>query len=215
MYPKKILEQAIKKYKYNDKLIFSSAASGTVKKGSFYDELVSKNNIYNLKEPSALDVYNGKVIINDYSNYYAVGPIYYVNESNVLTYIPSLANISSKNRQKIFEDALDSGILNTFAFSPVLVINGKAEKISNDYYALRNGLCQVDENNFISVISKNKHWDRQDFANFMADLGCQTAINLDGGGSVALLYKEHGSSNIKVLSGNARTLSNIYYFVEL
>ena len=75
-------------------------------------------------------------------------------------------------------------------------------------------MCQLDENNFISVVSHTKRWNRQDFANFMATLGCKTAVNFDGGGSVALFYKEP-NKEIKTLTGNGRALSNIIYFIEL
>ena len=100
-------------------------------------------------------------------------------------------------------------------FNPVLVIDGKVQKVSADYYALRNGFFQIVENNFRSIVSDTKKWHKQDFANFMGTLGCKTAVNFDGGGSVALFYKEKNSSNTKTLTGNGRALSSVLYFTEL
>ena len=53
-----------------------------------------------------------------------------------------------------------------------------------------------------------------DFAKFMGSLGCVNAANFDGGGSVALFYKEK-FGNIKTLTGNGRSLSSVIYFTEL
>lgn len=213
--PKQILEQAINKYNLNSKLVWSSSASATVFKGAYYKALVNKSPIYNLKEPSALLVYNGKVIINDYKEYAANTVIYYINESNELSYIPIMASKDASYRKASFEKALDSGIRHTFAFNMILVKNGVSQKTGNDYYALRNGFCQLDENNFLSVVSDTKRWNRQDFADYMASLGCKLAVNFDGGGSVALFYKEKNNKNILTLAGNQRALTSVLYVTEL
>ena len=213
--PRKILEQAVNKYNLNDKLVWSSSASAPVLKGSFYSALAKKSPMYNLKEPSALLVYNGKIIINDYKDYAANTVIYYINESNELSYIPIMASNDASYRKVRFEKALESGIRNTFAFNMILVKDGVAQTTGNDYYALRSGFCQLDENNFLSVVSDTKRWNRQDFANYMQSLGCKLAVNFDGGGSVALFYKEKNNKNIMTLAGNQRALSSVLYVTEL
>ena len=48
----------------------------------------------------------------------------------------------------------------------------------------------------------------------MLSLNCKTATNLDGGGSVALLYKDIGSNEVKVILGNNRSLTEVAYFSE-
>lgn len=213
--PKTILQQAIDKYNLSDKIVWSSNASAPVLKGTYYNNVYKKSSFYNLKEPSSLLVYNGDVIINDYKKYPASTVIYYVNASNELSYIPIIANKSVDERQEIFEKALDSGIRNTFVFNAVLVKNGQPQTVTNDYYALRNGFCQLDENNFISVVSDTRRWNKQDFASFMATLGCKTAVNFDGGGSNALFYKNRNNEDIITLTGNTRALSSVLYFTEL
>lgn len=212
--PKNILEQAINKYNLKSKIVLGGNASGPVMKGSHYSYVAERASYYNLKEPSALLVYNGNIIINDYKTYAGNTTIYYINGQNQLSYIPVMENNSPIERKIAFENAISSGIYNTFAFNPMLVINGKVQSVSNDYYALRNGFCQINENNFIWVVSDTKKWNKPDFAKFMGSLGCVNAANFDGGGSVALFYKEK-FGNIKTLTGNGRSLSSVIYFTEL
>ena len=212
--PKNILEQAINKYNLKSKIVLGGNASGPVMKGSHYSYVAERASYYNLKEPSALLVYNGNIIINDYKTYAGNTTIYYINGQNQLSYIPVMENNSPVERKIAFENAISSGIYNTFAFNPMLVINGKVQSVSNDYYALRNGFCQINENNFIWVVSDTKKWNKPDFATFMGSLGCVNAANFDGGGSVALFYKEK-FGNIKTLTGNGRSLSSVIYFTEL
>ena len=212
--PKNILKQAINKYNLKSKIVLGGNASGPVMKGSHYSYVAERASYYNLKEPSALLVYNGNIIINDYKTYAGNTTIYYINGKNQLSYIPVMENNSPIERKIAFENAISSGIYNTFAFNPMLVINGKVQNVSNDYYALRNGFCQINENNFIWVVSDTKKWNKPDFAKFMGSLGCVNAANFDGGGSVALFYKEK-FGNIKTLTGNGRSLSSVIYFTEL
>lgn len=47
-------------------------------------------------------------------------------------------------------------------------------------------------------------------AQFMGDLGCVTAFNLDGGGSSTLLF--HGKVYNSVSEGSERDISDILYF---
>ena len=214
--PKAILETAISKYNLTNKIVIGGNASAPIDTKSYYTEIAKTNPVYNFKEPSSLLVYNGKVIINDYDAYLANTVIYYLDGSNQLNYIPKLKSKTAAERKTIFQNAIDSGVYNTFAFNAVLVANSKAQtvKINNDYYALRQGFCQVDTNNFILVTSDTKKWYIQDFANFMKSIGCKTAVNFDGGGSVALLYKKKGTNTINVLAGNQRSLSSVMYFTE-
>jgi len=138
-----------------------------------------------------------------------------VNASNQLRYIPVVESKSVSERKEIFQNALDGGINNTFAFNAVLVKDKRVQKVTNDYYALRNGFCQLDENNFLSVVSDTRRWNKDDFAKFMGSLGCVTAVNFDGGGSNALFYKEKNDITINTLTGNGRALSSVIYLTEL
>lgn len=212
--PKSLVEQAIGKYNLSKKLVIGANASGICLKNTYYPDMVNRDPSYNLSEPSEYNVYNGKVIRDGLG---AVGgeAIYWINANNELKYSNSLVSKPVEERKAFWKDAYEHGIRNTMAFSPVLVENGQAKETWNDYYALRQGFCQLDENNFILVTSGSRRWNLPDFANFMQSLGCQTAVNFDGGGSVALLYKSKYSGNVETLSGNARGVTMALYFTEL
>ena len=140
-------------------------------------------------------------------------PTSFQTDTKIKTGIAKL--ISYNHFKLIFKNALDEGINNTFAFNAVLVKDRIAQKVTNDYYAFRNGFCQLDENNFLSVVSDTRRWNKDEFAEFMASLGCVTAVNFDGGGSKALFYKDSNSSQFETLTGNERALSSIIYLTEL
>ena len=53
------------------------------------------------------------------------------------------------------------------------------------------------------------------FAKYLKELGCKTAFNLDGGGSVKLYYKPKGTNDITTLHSTSRKSSTIMYFTEL
>ena len=215
--PKVILEQAVSKYNLKDKIVLGSNASSPVKVGSYYNELARKNSFYNLKEPSALLIYNGQILNNDPEETLTGPTLYYLDSSNQLNYVSGLKSKTVEQRKTIFQNIIDSGAYNTFAFRPALVENYKAlsAKVDGDYNALRQGFCQIDSNNFILVTSDTKRWYLPDFAKFMQSIGCKTAINFDGGGSTATFYKPAGADTIKTLAGNDRSLSSVMYFTEL
>lgn len=88
--------------------------------------------------------------------------------------------------------------------------------IATVYNAYRQGICQVNNNNFIVVSSKSgKTKSTKAFGELLKSLGCKTAFNLDGGGSHAMLYKPSNTSSVKILTGNERSLSTVMYFTEL
>lgn len=76
----------------------------------------------------------------------------------------------------------------------------------------RQAICQVNANNFILITGSNLN--RDDLINIMLDLKCQTGTNLDGGGSIALLFKDKNSNEIETVIGNQRALTEVGYFIE-
>ena len=48
----------------------------------------------------------------------------------------------------------------------------------------------------------------------MLNLNCKTGANLDGGGSIALIYKEKNSNEIKKVIGDSRSLTEVGYFSD-
>lgn len=199
---------------YKDKIVVAFNAS-------YYNaDLYKRDNRYKY-EPTALLIQNGKVLLNDYDKYVYPSLIYYIDGSNQLKYINSLSNKTVSERKSIFQSVIDSGAYNTFSFEPVLVENGVAattynKKASYEYNAYRQGICQVDSNNFILVSSDTAQTGNTViFAEYLKSLGCKTAFNLDGGGSVKLLYKPKGTTEIMKLHATSRSHSSVMYFTEL
>jgi len=72
--------------------------------------------------------------------------------------------------------------------------------------------CQINDNNFVLFTSGNE--TRNKGINLFLNLGCKTAVNLDGGGSIALIFKSSNSSQIDTIVGNGRSLPEVGYFSE-
>ena len=67
-------------------------------------------------------------------------------------------------------------------------------------------------NNFALVTGSGL--SRDNLINIMLNLKCQTALNLDGGGSIALLFKSKNSNTIETIIGNGRNVTEVVYFTE-
>ena len=130
----------------------------------------------------------------------------------------SASSQSDLNEKKLWADeVIDSKIRNTFTFASPLVINGERSNISTSFPGVssklnRQAICQVNTNNFVLLTGSGL--SRDDLINIMLGLNCQTGTNLDGGGSIALLYKSRSSNNIETLIGNSRNLTEVVYFTE-
>ena len=70
----------------------------------------------------------------------------------------------------------------------------------------------VNSNNFVLITGSNL--TREKLIDIMLDLKCETGTNLDGGGSIALLYKRKNSSTVETVIGNNRSLTEVAYFSE-
>ena len=57
-------------------------------------------------------------------------------------------------------------------------------------------------------------YDMWSLIDIMLSLGCHTGTNFDGGGSIALLYKDKNSQSIETIVGNKRALTEVGYFTE-
>jgi len=191
--------------------------------GSWYSSKRYKESSIYKYEHCPLCISNGVVLQNDYSRYLSKYPVYYINSSNQLSEIPKLTNKTVEKRKKIFQDVIDEGTYNTFSgLSQPLLVNNYVAKTTYDknagseYNAYRIGLCQMDSNNFIIIASgSGRTKNTVAFANMFKKLGCKTAINIDGGGSVNLLWKPRGTNNFKKLKGTSRSRPAVMYFTEL
>ena len=222
----KILESAIGS-NYTNKIVIGFNASMPIDGKKYGESEVSRYPDLAYKEKSALIIQNGKVLVNevrygmaDDSKYIA-----YIDSNNQLSYLNGIKSMTQAERGVAYQKIIDSGARNTIVWFPVMIDNyktrtlTKTDKGSTDNKSYRQGLCQVDTNNFILVTTKSSSGlaKRQTFANFMGTLGCRVGLNFDGGGSIITMYKPKGTNKISILTyGNEnRKLSSIMYFTEL
>lgn len=113
-------------------------------------------------------------------------------------------------------------LVNAFTFGPAMVKDGVLLKIDSEYGYNPNGrepraaIGQTGPLSYVMVIIEAKDrsgksgFSHQKLAEFMYELGCVQAFNLDGGNSAEMVF---GSQIIKGMpSGDERTLSDIIYF---
>lgn len=110
---------------------------------------------------------------------------------------------------------------NAFTFGPALVVDGQVRDIPDDYTFAplyenpRTAIGQVGELSYVMVIAEGRNNNStgatlQALANFMGELGCTQAFNLDGGGSSTMVFNGE-FYNLKTAKME-RGISDIIYF---
>ena len=216
--PKVLLEKANTEYNLNNKIMIGFNASGFYLRDTFDADSVRKYSAYDRTSVGTLVITNGKVVRNAYNyavkTWYTIG----VNKENKLLVFEDIKTSNKEEKKAWSESVISSGIRNTFTFAAPLIENGQRTNITTSMpggYTDKNGLqllCQINENNFILFTSKNE--TRNNAITEFTKLGCKTAMNLDGGGSVALFYKDKNSNEIKTVIGGVRQLPEVGYFTE-
>lgn len=215
--PSKLTQKAAKKN--SGKTLVSVNASGFVTE-NFSPALYKANKAWKNTSVSPIVIYEGKVI-RDFTNadIPTLARIYGMTKSGKLTYY-----VYSKEKEKntgLAQKILNDGVKYTIGWSPVLVSNGTVSSSLNKQNNIRQGICQIDNNNFLFItnISSNrsKGFSHYSLAQKMVELGCKTGFNLDGGGSTSLYYVKKGSSSaikLRVTEGSyGRSIPDIIYFV--
>ena len=218
--PLDLLKTAIKSNNLENKLIVGINASGFYLKDTYDAGSVDRYPAFNKTSVGTIVITNGKVVRNAYTKAYKTWFISGIDPTNTLRIFTdkSASSQSDLNEKKLWADeVIDSKIRNTFTFASPLVINGERSNISTSFPGVssklnRQAICQVNTNNFVLLTGSGL--SRDDLINIMLGLNCQTGTNLDGGGSIALLYKSRSSNNIETLIGNSRNLTEVVYFTE-
>lgn len=122
------------------------------------------------------------------------------------------------------EDILAEGAVDVFSFGPGLVEDGEISVTENEEVGKamasnpRTAIGYLGEGHYVLVVSDGRTQESQgltlyQLAEFMQGLGCETAYNLDGGGSSTMFF--NGSViNKPTTSGNRikeRSVSDIIY----
>ncbi len=119
------------------------------------------------------------------------------------------------------QEALDTlDVVNCFTFGPVLVMDGTVQTVYNGYgfsaqdRSPRTAVGQIGPLTYVLVVVDGRTEDsrgvtHKQLAQLMGDIGCQTAFNLDGGGSSTLYF--HGKVYNALSEDGERELSDIIY----
>ena len=216
---KTILNNEIKSKSYNKKGLIAVNASGFLMTSK--EPHIAYDKSWAFTSHAPVIIVDGKIVRNLATKNLPndIYPIYGLKSNGYLSYFNLNGGENEiENNKKVIESALNDGIKYTFSFTPILVLNGKVNSTSTSNN-IRQALCQIDRNNFVIVTNINPTTNRRagfsfkDLAEYMVKLNCQTAFNLDGGGSVNLYYKKSSNDLIKVNASN-RKIFDMLYFVE-
>ena len=218
--PSALLSKAVSANGLTGKTLVGFNASGFYLKDTYDAASVNKYPAFNKTSVGTIVITNGRVVRNAYQKAYKTWFIAGVDRSNTLRIFTDKAGTSSSElaTKKTWADSVvNSGIRNTFTFAGPLVLNGKATDSNTSFPSSssklnRQAICQIDANNFVLITGTSLN--RQDLINIMLNLKCQTGTNLDGGGSIALIYKQKNSNEIKKIIGDSRSLTEVGYFSD-
>ena len=215
-----IMNYASTKYGYYSKAMIGANASGIV--STVFNSKIGK--IYpkwRYTSKSPLVIVDGKVLRN-YSalKMYDLYAITFAMNSNgyLIAY-----NLTTNNKQANINHAnyiIKSGAKYTFGFGPILVQNGKINNGLKTVNDVRQGIGQIDKNNFIIVTNtvginhRSNGLSFKSLATVMRNQGCITAFNTDGGGSTNLIYKRRNTNTYSGIVTSTRDIADIMYFVE-
>jgi len=115
-------------------------------------------------------------------------------------------------------------LVNAFTFGPALVIDGEVAELDDEYgynphgREPRTAIGQTGPLSYVYVIIEAKDrsgssgFSHAKLAEFMKEIGCVQAFNLDGGNSAEMVF---GDQIIKGMpGGDERSLSDIVYFAS-
>ena len=121
------------------------------------------------------------------------------------------------------QELLDQGVWQAWSFGPGLLSDGEVTVGENTEVSRamnsnpRTAIGQIDDNHYVFVVSdgrtdESKGLSLYELAEFMENLGCRTAYNLDGGGS-STMYFNGSVVNNPTTNGRIkeRTVSDIVY----
>ena len=222
--PSVLLDKATNEYNLKDKLLIGFNASGFYLKDVYDAANVNRYPAYDKTSVGTIVITNGKVIRNvydkgDLTTWFITG----ITPTNKMVVFEDkrMKNTSVDEKKAWSEQVINSKIRNTYTFAAPVILDGKRTNYTNQNSRMPGSnsskkglqmLCQINENNFVLFTTKNS--TRNVAISKFLELGCQTAVNLDGGGSVALIYKPKGSTEIKTIIGNGRSLPEVGYFRE-
>ena len=122
---------------------------------------------------------------------------------------------------------IDAGVVQSFAFGPLLVDNGQATVLPEKYIVStsdsirepRTAIGMVEPNHYVVVVADGRRngWSEKgmclsELQQVFIEQGCQIAYNLDGGGSTSLVMD--GQKINRASGSRERSVSDIVYFTK-
>ena len=222
--PSVLLKKEMEEKGLQGQLMLGFNASGFYLKDTYDPVNVNRVPAYNKTSVGTLVITNGKVV----RNFYEKGDIttWFIsgidrNNQFVVYVDKKISETNSAEKKAWSEEIINSGVRNTLTFAAPVILNGEKTNYSNKNSrmpgdnASNKGLqmmCQINDNNFVLFTSSSSNRNKA-IAEFM-NMGCKTAVNLDGGGSVALLFKSRSSNTFEKIVGDGRNLPEAAYFGE-
>lgn len=169
------------------------------------------------------DVYRNDVKTNGKRNL-----TYTITKYNKMIVLTDKYNLTPEKRTAVFKPAIDGEARNTASALHIMIDDGKKLSKSNNpkryshlYEAgssassYRNALCQINTNNFVYIITNSK--TEKFLADKMISLGCNIAVNNDGGGSTNFWFKKDTSNSWNHIrgTGSRGRMDTIVYWTEL
>ncbi len=219
--PFSIISREITNKGLNNKIVLAINASGFYDLNSWRPNSISYNNQYNITTEGPLVITNSQVVRNWYYDA-AVDrarnhALYAIDSAGKLVAYPNFNKLTESERKSLFQTIINSGYRNTWVFRPVIFQNGQLVD-NNILGTFLNGsskktmVCQINTNNF-ALISTTTGYSIDGIRKILTELGCETAVNMDGGGSVGLLYKSKNGS-LETITGGSRAIVDTLYFTE-
>lgn len=125
--------------------------------------------------------------------------------------------------QTTAQSLIDSGVSDVLAFGPALLMNGKISVTKNEEVGKamasnpRTAIGEISDLHYLFVVSDGRTDESEglslsELAFFMQYMGCDTAYNLDGGGSSTMYFNGEVINNptsIGLGGGKSRTASSV------
>ena len=123
-------------------------------------------------------------------------------------------NDVKSNRLNLYQDIINARPKDTFAFRlGAIVDNYQVKPSSDDSEAVRQMFCQIDRNNFV-ILTTSSSISIYDGSVILKNLGCRIGVNLDGGSSTGLAFKEQGLPMLQAITGGGRKIADVLYVTE-
>ena len=216
---KSIIKNEIKNKNYSNKGMVAVNASGIVG-GGFGTRFTKLSPSWVGTAEIPLIINDGKIIRDSTGiEFPYIGVLTYgMKKDGYLGFYRFEDGKKKEDNLKKKEQIINDGVRYTFGFEPVLVWDGVVQTSRKDNN-IRQGICQIDRNNFIIVTNTNntnnrtKGFNLKALAEYMVKQKCKIGLNLDGGGSTNFYYKGN-SGDLYSVTSSGRGLVDILYFVE-